>query len=239
MTEAASGKAPLAVDPVCGMTVDTHVGKPTHDYQGHTYHFCSSGCQAKFSASPERYLNKQDEPEPEDPEPEVEEPDPEPPKPDPEEEARKLAEEETARKEESDKLQAVRLARPLDFLVVSDHAEMYGLMPQLKSGNEKILATEKRPEAAAQTPVASKPVMTGTIVSTRTPLRSMGLLLAHRSNAVQPNISEAPRPIGYRNSVSPMRPGNNNIPCIALVQKSDAIHYGDRYTIDLHLGLLF
>jgi Cu+-exporting ATPase len=64
MTEAASGKAPLAVDPVCGMTVDTHVGKPTHDYQGHTYHFCSSGCQAKFSASPERYLNKQDEPEP-------------------------------------------------------------------------------------------------------------------------------------------------------------------------------
>ncbi len=52
------------IDPVCGMKVDRHVGKPTHDYQGHTYHFCSEGCLAKFSADPERYLNEQDEPEP-------------------------------------------------------------------------------------------------------------------------------------------------------------------------------
>ncbi len=64
MTEAASPDAHLAIDPVCGMKVDPHVGKPTHDYQGHTYHFCSPGCQAKFAAGPERYLNKQDEPEP-------------------------------------------------------------------------------------------------------------------------------------------------------------------------------
>ena len=28
-----------------------------------------------------------------------------------------------------------KLSRPLDFLVVSDHAEMYGLMPQLLKGN--------------------------------------------------------------------------------------------------------
>jgi hypothetical protein len=35
-----------------------------------------------------------------------------------------------------------RLSRPLDFIVVSDHAEMYGLMPQLKSGNPAILETE-------------------------------------------------------------------------------------------------
>jgi Protein of unknown function (DUF3604) len=35
-----------------------------------------------------------------------------------------------------------RLSRPLDFLVVTDHAEMYGLMPQLKAGNPDILATE-------------------------------------------------------------------------------------------------
>ena len=46
------------------MTVDPHVGKPTYDHQGHIYHFCSAGCQAKFAANPERYLNKQDEPEP-------------------------------------------------------------------------------------------------------------------------------------------------------------------------------
>lgn len=36
----------------------------------------------------------------------------------------------------------VKLSRPLDFLVVSDHSEMYGLMPQLLKGNAEILATE-------------------------------------------------------------------------------------------------
>ena len=37
----------------------------------------------------------------------------------------------------------VKLSRPLDFVVISDHAEMYGLMPQLLSGDPDILATEK------------------------------------------------------------------------------------------------
>src|SRR5665648_1237721 len=55
---------PFVIDPVCGMKVDPHAGKPSHDYQAHTYHFCSDGCQAKFVADPERYLNKQGEPEP-------------------------------------------------------------------------------------------------------------------------------------------------------------------------------
>jgi hypothetical protein len=36
-----------------------------------------------------------------------------------------------------------KLARPLDWIVVSDHAEMYGLMPQLLSGDPEIPATEK------------------------------------------------------------------------------------------------
>jgi hypothetical protein len=36
-----------------------------------------------------------------------------------------------------------KLSRPLDFVVISDHAEMYGLMPQLLSGDPEILATEK------------------------------------------------------------------------------------------------
>ena len=39
------------------MRVDPNAGKPSGDYQGHTYHFCSEGCQAKFVASPDRYLN--------------------------------------------------------------------------------------------------------------------------------------------------------------------------------------
>jgi hypothetical protein len=37
----------------------------------------------------------------------------------------------------------VKLSRPLDFIVISDHAEMYGLMPQLIAGDPGILATEK------------------------------------------------------------------------------------------------
>ena len=35
-----------------------------------------------------------------------------------------------------------KLSRPLDFLVIADHAEMYGLMPQLLGGDPELLATE-------------------------------------------------------------------------------------------------
>jgi hypothetical protein len=35
-----------------------------------------------------------------------------------------------------------KLSRPLDFLVVSDHSEMFALMPQLLKGDPDILATE-------------------------------------------------------------------------------------------------
>jgi hypothetical protein len=35
-----------------------------------------------------------------------------------------------------------RLSRPLDWLVIADHAEMYGLMPKLLSGDPDLLATE-------------------------------------------------------------------------------------------------
>ena len=35
----------------------------------------------------------------------------------------------------------VQLIRPLDFLVVSDHAEYLGMMPQLRAGDPEILAT--------------------------------------------------------------------------------------------------
>ncbi len=36
-----------------------------------------------------------------------------------------------------------KLSRPLDFVVVTDHAEMYGLMPRLLKGDPELLATEK------------------------------------------------------------------------------------------------
>jgi len=45
-----------ATDPVCGMTVDRHAGRPTATYGGRTYYFCSEGCRAKFQAEPERYV---------------------------------------------------------------------------------------------------------------------------------------------------------------------------------------
>jgi len=55
MTKPSSG-AGTAIDPVCGMTVDTDAGKPTQRYQGIIYHFCCEGCRAKFAAEPARYL---------------------------------------------------------------------------------------------------------------------------------------------------------------------------------------
>ncbi|WP_068114666.1 DUF3604 domain-containing protein [Tropicimonas marinistellae] len=36
-----------------------------------------------------------------------------------------------------------KLSRPLDWLVVSDHAEMYGLMPQLLAGDPEVLSSEQ------------------------------------------------------------------------------------------------
>jgi len=50
------GTGTTAVDPVCGMTVDLAKGKPTHEHDGVTYHFCSEGCRAKFAADPAKYL---------------------------------------------------------------------------------------------------------------------------------------------------------------------------------------
>jgi uncharacterized membrane protein YraQ (UPF0718 family)/YHS domain-containing protein len=45
-----------AKDPVCGMRVDRHAGKPRSVHQGHTHYFCGDGCKAKFDAEPERYV---------------------------------------------------------------------------------------------------------------------------------------------------------------------------------------
>ncbi len=53
-----------ARDPVCGMMVDPQHAAGSAEYQGHTYHFCSKGCAAKFQADPEKYLHPQAAPEP-------------------------------------------------------------------------------------------------------------------------------------------------------------------------------
>jgi Cu+-exporting ATPase len=44
-------------DPVCGMPVDPATSKHRFDYRDQTYHFCSAGCQTKFVADPQAYLD--------------------------------------------------------------------------------------------------------------------------------------------------------------------------------------
>ena len=53
--------AETAIDPVCGMTVETSTPLRT-DYRGDTYYFCAPGCLAKFQADPERFLHPQPQP---------------------------------------------------------------------------------------------------------------------------------------------------------------------------------
>ncbi len=44
------------IDPVCGMEVEAGDHEHVSVSDGTTYHFCSAGCQAKFTSSPEKYL---------------------------------------------------------------------------------------------------------------------------------------------------------------------------------------
>ena len=45
-------------DPVCGMEIDPKNAAAQIDYQGKTYHFCSSACYDKFKAEPHKYDNQ-------------------------------------------------------------------------------------------------------------------------------------------------------------------------------------
>jgi Cu+-exporting ATPase len=57
--EAKKGKSkelnPLAIDPICGMTVDEKTAKFTSEYKGKKYYFCAPGCKKKFDADPAKY----------------------------------------------------------------------------------------------------------------------------------------------------------------------------------------
>nr|WP_245410011.1 heavy metal translocating P-type ATPase [Pararhizobium haloflavum] len=46
-----------AIDPVCGMTVKLDAGKPSFDWKGETWHFCSQKCHDRFEADPYFYLS--------------------------------------------------------------------------------------------------------------------------------------------------------------------------------------
>ncbi len=51
-----------AIDPVCGMTVNTATTKWSHEHDGATFYFCNPSCREKFIAAPAKYLAKQPEP---------------------------------------------------------------------------------------------------------------------------------------------------------------------------------
>jgi xanthine dehydrogenase accessory factor len=53
--DAADGAAAAtAVDPICGMTVETAGARHTVEAGGRTWYFCGSGCRERFLAAPER-----------------------------------------------------------------------------------------------------------------------------------------------------------------------------------------
>ncbi|MBI3432990.1 MAG: heavy metal translocating P-type ATPase [Hydrogenophilales bacterium] len=45
----------MAIDPVCGMTVDEQTAAGSAEYQGKHYFFCSASCLHKFQAAPQNY----------------------------------------------------------------------------------------------------------------------------------------------------------------------------------------
>jgi len=48
--------ADVAIDPVCGMSVNRDAAKHGVAYQGQDYFFCSGRCRDRFEAAPEKYL---------------------------------------------------------------------------------------------------------------------------------------------------------------------------------------
>ena len=46
---------PTVTDPVCGMSIDPASAAASIDYEGRTYHFCSTGCAATFQKDPGAY----------------------------------------------------------------------------------------------------------------------------------------------------------------------------------------
>ncbi len=50
-------RADLPVDPICGMTVDPATAAARREHGGRTFHFCSTGCAAKFDGDPEGWAS--------------------------------------------------------------------------------------------------------------------------------------------------------------------------------------
>ena len=48
----------MAIDPICGMTVDPSKAAGQHEHKGTTYYFCAVSCLERFRADPEQALSK-------------------------------------------------------------------------------------------------------------------------------------------------------------------------------------
>ena len=48
--------AMMAIDPICGMTVEPATAAGSHDHRGQRYYFCGLSCLERFKADPERAL---------------------------------------------------------------------------------------------------------------------------------------------------------------------------------------
>jgi Cu+-exporting ATPase len=48
----------MAIDPICGMTVDPATAAGRFEYKGQTYYFCATSCLDRFKADPEKALSK-------------------------------------------------------------------------------------------------------------------------------------------------------------------------------------
>jgi len=49
----------MAIDPVCGMTIEENSAAAQEEYQGTTWYFCCDSCHSKFVAEPTRYAQPQ------------------------------------------------------------------------------------------------------------------------------------------------------------------------------------
>ncbi len=47
----------MAIDPVCGMEVDTATSQLSIEHDGTIYWFCGRGCLLEFRDDPEKYLD--------------------------------------------------------------------------------------------------------------------------------------------------------------------------------------
>jgi YHS domain-containing protein len=44
-----------AIDPVCGMTVDTQTAAGPSTFEGQSYYFCSTACKVEFDNNPAKF----------------------------------------------------------------------------------------------------------------------------------------------------------------------------------------